>query len=206
LLSLGVAYKVYPNRNNYVIEFRDNHLLDKLRLICQRIVIDPPPTRHYSDKLVLASTVAGGQLTCNNLNTYAKSGKIIALDNFQGQAIDPTLAMNRLKATEFKDEIPVYNFTVEDNHNYVVFTNYYTPVLVHNCSHGAGRLMSRTKAKKQFTVEDLIEQTQGIECRKDDRVIDEIPAAYKPIEQVMEQQTDLVEVVATLKQILCVKG
>jgi tRNA-splicing ligase RtcB (3'-phosphate/5'-hydroxy nucleic acid ligase) len=75
-----------------------------------------------------------------------------------------------------------------------------------SCSHGAGRLMSRTKAKKQFTVEDLIEQTQGIECRKDDRVIDEIPAAYKPIEQVMEQQTDLVEVVATLKQILCVKG
>lgn len=75
-----------------------------------------------------------------------------------------------------------------------------------SCSHGAGRLMSRTKAKKQFTVEDLIEQTEGIECRKDARVIDEIPAAYKPIEQVMERQTDLVEVVATLKQIICVKG
>jgi tRNA-splicing ligase RtcB len=75
-----------------------------------------------------------------------------------------------------------------------------------SCSHGAGRLMSRTKAKKQFTVEDLIEQTKGIECRKDDRVIDEIPSAYKPIEQVMAQQTDLVEVVATLKQIICVKG
>jgi tRNA-splicing ligase RtcB len=75
-----------------------------------------------------------------------------------------------------------------------------------SCSHGAGRLMSRTKAKKQFTEADLIAQTQGIECRKDRGLIDEIPGAYKPIDQVMEQQSDLVEVVATLKQIVCVKG
>jgi len=75
-----------------------------------------------------------------------------------------------------------------------------------SCSHGAGRLMSRTKAKKQFTVEDLIEQTQGVECRKDSKIIDEIPGAYKPIEQVMAQQADLVEIVATLKQVVCVKG
>jgi tRNA-splicing ligase RtcB len=75
-----------------------------------------------------------------------------------------------------------------------------------SCSHGAGRSLSRSKAKDQFTLDDLIQQTQGIECRKDTGIIDEIPAAYKPIEQVMHQQSDLVEVVATLKQIICVKG
>lgn len=75
-----------------------------------------------------------------------------------------------------------------------------------SCSHGAGRLMSRTKAKKLFTVDDVVKQTEGIECRKDNGVIDEIPAAYKPIEEVMQQQQDLVEIVATLKQVVCVKG
>lgn len=75
-----------------------------------------------------------------------------------------------------------------------------------SCSHGAGRLMSRTQAKKTFTLDDLLLQTQGVECRKDADVIDEIPGAYKPIDQVMAQQSDLVEIVATLKQIICVKG
>lgn len=75
-----------------------------------------------------------------------------------------------------------------------------------SCSHGAGRLMSRSKAKNQFTLDDLIEQTKGVECRKDVSFIDEIPAAYKPIEEVMQNQSDLVEVVATLKQVLCIKG
>jgi len=75
-----------------------------------------------------------------------------------------------------------------------------------SCSHGAGRRMSRTAAKKRFTVEDQIAQTEGVECRKDAGVIDEIPAAYKPIEAVMAAQSDLVEVVHTLKQVLCVKG
>lgn len=75
-----------------------------------------------------------------------------------------------------------------------------------SCSHGAGRLLSRSKAKLQFTLDDLITQTKGVECRKDTGIIDEIPSAYKPIEEVMAQQSDLVEVVATLKQIICVKG
>jgi tRNA-splicing ligase RtcB len=75
-----------------------------------------------------------------------------------------------------------------------------------SCSHGAGRTMSRTQAKKNFTLDDLIEQTQGVECRKDKSVLDEIPGAYKPIETVMANQSDLVEVVATLKQVICVKG
>ena len=75
-----------------------------------------------------------------------------------------------------------------------------------SCAHGAGRLMSRSKAKKAYTLDDLIEQTKGVECRKDEGILDEIPGAYKPIEQVMENQADLVEVVATLKQVLCVKG
>lgn len=75
-----------------------------------------------------------------------------------------------------------------------------------SCSHGAGRLMSRNKAKNAFTLDDLIAQTAGVECRKDEGVLDEIPAAYKPIDQVMANQADLVEVVATLKQVVCVKG
>jgi tRNA-splicing ligase RtcB len=75
-----------------------------------------------------------------------------------------------------------------------------------SCSHGAGRLMSRTKAKKSFSLDDLLKQTEGVECRKDGGILDEIPGAYKPIDEVMNQQTDLVEVVATLKQVLCVKG
>ncbi|MGK7925190.1 MAG: RtcB family protein [Spirulina sp.] len=75
-----------------------------------------------------------------------------------------------------------------------------------SCSHGAGRKMSRTKAKYQFTLDDLIEQTKGVECRKDKHVLDEIPGAYKSIDEVMNQQLDLVEIVATLKQVVCVKG
>ncbi|MCP3869488.1 MAG: RtcB family protein [Gammaproteobacteria bacterium] len=75
-----------------------------------------------------------------------------------------------------------------------------------SCSHGAGRQMSRTKAKKQFNQADLESQTQGVECRKDKGVVDEIPGAYKDIDLVMENQTDLVDVVHTLKQVLCVKG
>jgi tRNA-splicing ligase RtcB (3'-phosphate/5'-hydroxy nucleic acid ligase) len=76
----------------------------------------------------------------------------------------------------------------------------------HSCSHGAGRRMSRTQACKQFTVENLIEQTSGVECRKDKGVLDEIPGAYKDIDTVMENQKDLVKIVAQLKQIACVKG
>lgn len=75
-----------------------------------------------------------------------------------------------------------------------------------SASHGAGRRMSRNAAKRRFTVRDLEDQTRGVECRKDSGVLDEIPAAYKPIEQVMEQQRDLVEVVAKLKQVVCIKG
>jgi tRNA-splicing ligase RtcB len=75
-----------------------------------------------------------------------------------------------------------------------------------SCSHGAGRTMSRTEAKRRFTVEDHEKATLGVECRKDKGVLDETPAAYKPIEAVMEAQDDLVEVVHRLRQIVCVKG
>ncbi|MCK5903386.1 MAG: RtcB family protein [Cocleimonas sp.] len=75
-----------------------------------------------------------------------------------------------------------------------------------SCSHGAGRKMSRSAAKRQFNRFDLEALTQGIECRKDNGVIDEIPAAYKNIDQVMKNQHDLIEVVHTLKQVVCVKG
>jgi tRNA-splicing ligase RtcB len=76
----------------------------------------------------------------------------------------------------------------------------------HSCSHGAGRLMSRTEARRRFTLEDHAAATQHVECRKDADVIDETPAAYKPIDAVMEAQKDLVEVVHTLRQVVCVKG
>ncbi len=75
-----------------------------------------------------------------------------------------------------------------------------------SCSHGAGRLMSRTEAKRRFTLEDHRAATAGVECRKDKDVLDETPAAYKPIDCVMHAQRDLVEVVYTLKQVVCVKG
>ncbi|HIW62123.1 MAG TPA: RtcB family protein [Candidatus Stackebrandtia excrementipullorum] len=75
-----------------------------------------------------------------------------------------------------------------------------------SASHGAGRVMSRTKARKHFTAQDLAAQTEGVECRKDAGVVDEIPAAYKNIDEVMAAQSDLVEIVARLKQVVCVKG
>ncbi|GLT19852.1 RNA-splicing ligase RtcB [Vibrio zhanjiangensis] len=80
------------------------------------------------------------------------------------------------------------------------------PESFNSCSHGAGRVMSRTQAKKIYSIDDHIAATQGVECRKDESVIDEIPYAYKNIDRVMEAQKDLVEIVYTLKQIICVKG
>jgi len=80
------------------------------------------------------------------------------------------------------------------------------PESFNSAPHGAGRRMSRSKARKTFTEADLAEQTEGVECRKDVGVLDEIPGAYKPIGEVIENSSDLVEVVARLKQIVCVKG
>lgn len=80
------------------------------------------------------------------------------------------------------------------------------PESFNSCSHGAGRRMSRGAAKKAFTVEDLAAQTAGVECRKDEAVIDEIPGAYKDIDVVMNDQVDLVRIKSQLKQVLCVKG
>jgi len=80
------------------------------------------------------------------------------------------------------------------------------PKSFHSCSHGAGRAMSRSRAKKQFTLNDHAAATDGVECRKDKGVLDETPGAYKDIDAVMEAQTDLVEIVHTLKQVICVKG
>jgi tRNA-splicing ligase RtcB (3'-phosphate/5'-hydroxy nucleic acid ligase) len=80
------------------------------------------------------------------------------------------------------------------------------PESFNSCSHGAGRSMSRTEAKKRFTLDDHVKATAGVECRKDHNVIDETPAAYKPIEAVMNAQSDLVDVVHTLRQVVCVKG
>jgi tRNA-splicing ligase RtcB len=75
-----------------------------------------------------------------------------------------------------------------------------------SCSHGAGRVMSRGEAKRRFSVDDHVKATAGIECKKDASVIDETPMAYKDIDKVMEAQSDLVEVVHQLRQVVCVKG
>jgi tRNA-splicing ligase RtcB len=75
-----------------------------------------------------------------------------------------------------------------------------------SASHGAGRRMSRAKARESFTVEDLAAQTAGVGCRKDPGVVDEIPGAYKDLDDVMARQADLVEGVAHLKQVVCCKG
>ncbi len=75
-----------------------------------------------------------------------------------------------------------------------------------SCSHGAGRVMSRGEAKRRFTLADHHAATEGVECRKDKDVIDETPAAYKDIDAVIEAQRDLIDVVHTLKQVVCVKG
>lgn len=80
------------------------------------------------------------------------------------------------------------------------------PESFHSCSHGAGRALSRREAKRRFTVDDHIRATSGVECRKDAAVIDETPAAYKPIDKVMKAQSDLVEVLHELRQVVCVKG
>jgi len=80
------------------------------------------------------------------------------------------------------------------------------PESFNSCSHGAGRTMSRNEAKRRFTLADHANATQGVECRKDEGVIDEIPMAYKDIDAVMRAQSDLVEVVHTRKQVVCVKG
>jgi tRNA-splicing ligase RtcB len=80
------------------------------------------------------------------------------------------------------------------------------PDSFHSCSHGAGRAMSRSEAKRRFTVNDHKNATLDVECRKDAGVVDETPGAYKPIDAVMEAQKDLVEIVYRLKQVVCVKG
>ena len=80
------------------------------------------------------------------------------------------------------------------------------PESFNSCSHGAGRKLSRGAAKRAFTKDDLARQTQGVECRKDVGVLDEIPGAYKDIKAVMRNQSDLVKIVAEIKQVVCVKG
>lgn len=80
------------------------------------------------------------------------------------------------------------------------------PDAFNSASHGAGRKMSRSEAKRTFTLEDALRQTEGVECKKDESVLDELPGAYKDIDVVMANQTDLVEKVETLKQLLCIKG
>jgi len=81
-----------------------------------------------------------------------------------------------------------------------------SPDAFDSCAHGAGRRMSRNAARRRFNLDDMLQQTEGVECRKDKGVLDEIPGAYKDIDEVMANQTDLVDVVHTLKQIVCVKG
>ncbi|HEY9703627.1 MAG TPA: hypothetical protein V6C58_14355, partial [Allocoleopsis sp.] len=108
LLCLGVAYLVYRNRNNYIIEFRDNIVMSKLREICHRLKINEPPQRLYSDKLVLASAMTGGVVKCDDLTTMAKQGKMVNVSKLEGGNLDQSLAMNRVFYIETMGEVPVY--------------------------------------------------------------------------------------------------
>ncbi len=90
-------------------------------------------------------------------------------------------------------------------HSYIV-KGKGSPTSFHSCAHGAGRQLSRMAAKKKYSIKDLHEQTKGVECRKDKHVLDEIPFAYKNIEQVMANQNDLVDVLYELRQVICIKG
>jgi len=134
--------------------------------------------------------------------------------------------MMRLTLDALKSVLPHFLITKEAincHHNYVSIENHYGESVFltrkgaisggkgnaesfHSCSHGAGRTMSRTAAKNTFSSEDLKLQTEGVECRKDSGVVDEIPGAYKNIDTVMANQSDLVDIVHTLKQVVCVKG
>ena len=80
------------------------------------------------------------------------------------------------------------------------------PQSFHSCSHGAGRVMSRTEARRRVSLDEHRRATRDVECRKDRAVLDETPSAYKPIDRVMEAQRDLVDVVHELRQVVCVKG
>lgn len=172
---------------------------------------DDHPFATYADASLVYKPVSeiaagfGGVIVPTELGYY--DSQLPATDE-ELTLFDPKFSMNRIRrlgpGPDGAQE--VYNFTVEANHNFIVMTNYYMPLLVHNCSHGAGRVMSRSEAKRRFTVADHKAATEGVECRKDAAVIDETPAAYKPIDAVMHAQRDLVEVVYTLKQVICVKG
>ncbi len=80
------------------------------------------------------------------------------------------------------------------------------PESFESCSHGAGRVLSQNEARRRFTLADHLAATAGVECRKDEVVLDETPGAYKPIDAVMAAQKDLVEVLHTLRQVVCVTG
>ena len=94
----------------------------------------------------------------------------------------------------------------QETHRSHIENEHYGREMFHQHRHGAGRVMSRTKARKLISVDDHIKATAHVECRKDAEVVDESPAAYKPIEAVMEAQRDLVEIMHTLRQVVCVKG
>jgi tRNA-splicing ligase RtcB len=206
LLSLGVPYRVYNNRDHYVLEFRNNSVLEGLRGICKRLHIASLPERLYGERLVLAQSVLSSS-AAYEIRRKAQVNGLINLERLPiTLQLDPKLSMNRIRRIGPTGDQEVYNFTLEANHNFIVMTDFYTPLLVHNCSHGAGRAMSRNEAKRRFTTADHEKATAGIECRKDEDVIDETPAAYKDIESVMNAQSDLVEIAHTLRQVVCVKG
>jgi len=118
--------------------------------------------------------------------------------------------MHRVVAAADAGERDVYDLTVEGQHNFIVFTTFMTPLLVHNCSHGAGRRLSRTAAKKQRSVEDVIEslRAKGIELAKRGHadVAEEAGHAYKDVDPVLRDSADLVEPVYRLRPLGVMKG
>ncbi len=217
LLCLGVAYRVYNNRKNYALEFRDNNILEEIKNICQRVQIKNVPDRKYSDKLFVAKDILTKK-SCDYVKQKAKKNRLVGIDKISNAPLDKKLSMQRIKSIKGENVEDVYNLTIKDNNNYVVFSDYYTPLLVHNCSHGAGRNMGRNEASKSLDREDCDAAMEDVvwdgyqkikqRGKNKPRILDlsEAPQAYKDISEVIENQRDLVEVVTELTPLAVLKG
>jgi tRNA-splicing ligase RtcB len=208
-LRLGVVYKIYPNRLNYTIEFYDPNLIERLKLLCKRITFNKVYQKGvYTEKNVLAKTLLNPAKT-DYIVQKSKKNQLVGLGKIT-ETIDSNFIHNRVSENgEARDKQRVFNFTLAKNNNYIVFTKNYTPLLVHNCSHGAGRTMSRTRAKNELNLKEEIKKLDdqgiihGIRSVKD---LEEAVSAYKDISVVMKNQQDLVEIITELTPLGSIKG
>jgi len=176
--------------NDYVeaVSWAQHYAFTNRQVMLRRIVSN---LRHYFPQLIV--DLSGAAINCHH--------NYISTENHFGENVMVTRKGAVLAREGTLGIIPgsmgAKSFIVRGKGNKDSFNS---------CSHGAGRAMSRNEAKRRFTVEDQVKATEGVECRKDADVIDEIPMAYKSIDDVMKSQEDLVDIVHTLKQVVCIKG